>query len=153
MALIMTRETGGEMRRRTTSRAIEGTDGQPLFVVTAIEDVTDIKRAQFSEALLSRTGELLASSIDYRMTMHRVGQLVVPELADWCAVQVPRPDGSIELTSLAHEDPSRIEQGRLLIERHAAAVSDPGGVGKVLRTGKAVMIDVSEELIEQIAMD
>jgi PAS domain S-box-containing protein len=147
------RETGEEMWRRTKARAIEGPDGRPLFVVSAIEDVTDIKRAQFSEALLSRTGELLASSIDHRMTMERVGQLVVPELADWCAVQVPRPDGSIELTSLAHQDPARIELARSLGERHPASVSDRGGVGEVLRNGEARLIEVSEEMVEDAAQD
>jgi GAF domain-containing protein len=35
------------------------------------------------------------------------GQLVVPRLADWCALLLPGPGGSLELTHLVHADPAR----------------------------------------------
>ena len=74
---------------RTKARAIEGPTGEVLYSVTAIEDVTEVKRAEFANRLLARTGELLSHSADYRRTLERVPQLLVPEFADWCSVELP----------------------------------------------------------------
>ena len=85
-------ETGEERWTRTKARAIEGAAGEVLYSVTAIEDVTDVKRAEFANRLLARTGELLSHSTDYRGTLDRIPQLLVPEFADWCSIEIPRDD-------------------------------------------------------------
>ena len=70
------RVTGPESRierwYRINAKAIEGPDGLPLYTVTVIEDVTEVKRAELAQRLLARTGELLASSNDYRRTLDQV---------------------------------------------------------------------------------
>ena len=57
------------------ARRSRGRPGEILYSVTAIEDVTDVKRAEFANRLLARTGELLSHSTDYRGTLERVPQL------------------------------------------------------------------------------
>jgi signal transduction histidine kinase len=40
---------------------------------------------------LARAGEALVSSLDYRTTLATVARLAVPELADWCSVDLVEP--------------------------------------------------------------
>ncbi len=75
--------------------------------MTAIEDVTEVKRAEFAHKLLARTGELLSHSSDYRATLEQVPRLLVPDFADWCSIEVPREDGEVEHVAIAHRDPER----------------------------------------------
>jgi len=56
-------------------------------------------------ALLSRASEILASSLDYKATLRQVAWLVVPELADWCAIYLILADGSTRFGALAYANP------------------------------------------------
>ena len=47
-------------------------------------------------AFLAEMSSLLASSLDYETTLENVAQLIVPQFADWCAVDVVGEDGSIQ---------------------------------------------------------
>ncbi|MGH2951368.1 MAG: SpoIIE family protein phosphatase, partial [Solirubrobacterales bacterium] len=139
---------------QTRARAIEGTDGGILYSVTAIEDVTDVKRAEFSQRLLARTGELLSHSIDYLGTLDEVARMLVPEFADWCGVSIPRDDGLIEQVAVAHQDPERVRFAEELRRRYPTRVEDSGGAAEALRTGEAQLVsDVSDAMLEQAATD
>ena len=96
--------TGRERERwvAVTWAPIDGPDGRTLYAVTRVEDVTELKRSEFARQLLARTGELLASSIDYRETLQAVVRLAVPEFADWCSVNIPDRDGLVERVAIAH---------------------------------------------------
>jgi hypothetical protein len=68
---------------------------QEKLAVNVVEDLTAIKRAELGQRLLSDSGRILASSLDYERTLREVAQLAIPELADWCAVDMPGPRGEI----------------------------------------------------------
>ncbi len=106
---VIDRETGRERWTRTKARAIEGPAGEVLYSVTAIEDVTDVKRSEFANGLLARTGELLSHSADYRATLERVPALMVPEFADWCSIEIPDARG---LHRARRDDPPRSGDAR-----------------------------------------
>ena len=74
-----------------------------LFTVV-LRDVTDRKRASDAQALLARAGELLASSLDMKVTLSSVARLVVPQLADWCVVYVVDENGLVRRQAIAHRD-------------------------------------------------
>ena len=150
---VVDRQTRRETWRRTMARPIEGPDGLPLYSVTVIEDVTDVKRAEFSQRLLARTGELLASTPGYAQALSGVAELLVPEFADYCAVSVPRDDGVIEHVALAHAEPQKLEAARDLWRRYPAHVDDQAGLAEVMRTGKAQLVDVPDELLQRVARD
>jgi PAS domain S-box-containing protein len=150
---VVDRETRRETWRRTMARPIEGPDGLPLYSVMVIEDVTDVKRAEFSQRLLARTGELLASSLDYEQALASVAELLVPEFTDYCGVSVPREDGVIEQVAVAHADPEKAEAARELRRRYPAHVDDEAGFAEVLRTGEAQLVDMPDELLQRVAQD
>ena len=91
------------------------------------------------EGLLAEAGRLLASSLDLDETLRTVARLAVPELADWAAVDVLQPDGSLRQLSSGHEDPAK---DALLIElraRYRRRSGDPlggDGVPAVIADGR-----------------
>jgi PAS domain S-box-containing protein len=151
---VTERDTRQERWYLTRVRPIEGPDGALMYSVTAIEDVTEVKRAEFSQRLFASTGELLSESTDYVGTLDRVAHLLVPEFADWCGVSIPRNDGRIEQVAVAHQDPERVRFAEELREKYPSRVDDPGGIAEVLRTGEPQLIaEIDEQMLEDAAHD
>ena len=150
---ITDRASGRERWMRTKARGIEGTSGEVLYSVTAIEDVTDVKRAEFTHRLLGRTGELLSDADDYRGTLARVPQLLVPEFADWCSIEVPREDGMLERVALAHRDPERLEALQDVRRRFPISVTGDTPLGNALRHGEAQLVTVDDRRLREVATD
>jgi PAS domain S-box-containing protein len=70
------------------------------------------------DGLLTEAGRLLAASLDLDDTLRTVARLAVPELADWAAVDVLQPDGSLRQLSSGHPDPAKDALLLELRERH-----------------------------------
>jgi signal transduction histidine kinase/ActR/RegA family two-component response regulator len=103
-------------------------------------------------AFLGEAGELLTSSLDYRFTLHRLTDLLVPRLADWCAVHL---DGiGVEGMPLSHVDPAMIDVLRQLYRRYPPPPDSPHGYPQVLRAGEPQLVpDVAPGLWEAAAKD
>src|SRR3954454_21843720 len=63
---------------------------------------------------LAQASGVLAGSLDYERTLSEVARLVVPDIADWCAVDIVEADGSLRQITSVHPDP---EQEALVLER------------------------------------
>jgi PAS domain S-box-containing protein len=97
-------------------------------------------------SFLAQAGYLLASSLDYRETLTRVAQLAVPDLADWCAVDMLSGDGTrIERLAVAHVDPEMVAWASELGERYMPPLDAPYGVAKVIRTQEPELIPVIDD--------
>src|SRR3954453_19969945 len=62
---------------------------------------------------LAQARGVLAGSLDYERTLAEVARLAVPDVADWCAVDIVEGDGSLRQITSVHPDP---EQEALLLE-------------------------------------
>lgn len=104
---------------------------------------------------LSRASEVLTSTLDLQQTLQNVAELVVPVVADWCAVDVVNADGYMgELLAVAHRDPDKVAYIRELRRRYPPRSDAPSGVGKVIRTGQLELFDeIDDELIRSVAQD
>ncbi|MFN8112694.1 MAG: GAF domain-containing protein [Solirubrobacterales bacterium] len=98
---------GEETWLRIRSRPIPATDDRPIYTVTAFEDVTEMKCAEFAQSVVAATGELLATSTHPQETLARLVELLTPRLADSCAVLLAQGDGKLELAAAADVDPER----------------------------------------------
>ncbi len=117
-------------------------------------DITALKRADQANRYLVKASEILASSLDYRETLNEVARLVVPELADWCAVEIANDDGKLEQLAVAHVDPEKARWGRELNRRYPPRPDDPAGVYHVLRTGRPELYtDITDEMLVASAID
>jgi serine phosphatase RsbU (regulator of sigma subunit) len=102
-------------------------------------------RAEF----LVRAGEILSGSMDYEETLQNVATIAVPELVDWCAVQLLEEDGSIRQVAAAHADPAKVRLAWELQERYPPDPDAPNGAPNVIRTGETeVTPEITDELIE-----
>lgn len=128
-------------------------DGRVREWVGTHTDVTDRARMQEERDLLAEAGRVLSSSLDYRETLGAVTRLIVPRVADWCAVDLRSADGSLHRLIAAHVDPHRAE---LLRAMKAYPLRDEGehGVARVMRTGESELIrQVTDEVLDELSQD
>jgi PAS domain S-box-containing protein len=121
------------------------------FVAAAIRSAElyeDLQRAEHASAFLARASTILTTSLDYRTTLERVAQVAVPDIADWCAVDVVRDEGRLDRLAVAHVDPARVALARDLQERYPEDPDSPYGAYEVLRTKAPVMMEhIPDELL------
>ena len=97
-------------------------------------------------SLLSQASTTLASSLDYEVTLRELSRILVPTLADWCAIHALDERGLPHFIAGAHRDPARdlvvralCEYGERRVPFGAPATSEP--------------IEASEELLRALAQD
>ena len=150
-----------ELRAADASRTRAGTWAEircyPLpdgGVATLWKDTTDKKRAEETIHYLTRASEILSSSLEYEKTVQSVADLLVPRLADWCAVDVVDAPDRIKRIAVAHVDPAKVAWADELNERYPVRLSEPIGLGNVLRTGKPELYaDITDEMLVAGARD
>jgi PAS domain S-box-containing protein len=105
--------------------------------------------------LLAQASSRLAASLDYAETVRTVARLAVPELADWCFVEVQdEPGAPIRLLAAAHADPEKVELAFRVLRRFPIRPDDPHGTAKVLRTGEPELVpEIPPEFLELLGHD
>ena len=140
------RATNEELNRAT--RAAEHARDTAIGVQRQLEHV--LRGAK----LLSDASRALSSSLDYETTLEIVAQLAVREMADWCAVDLVEADGQIRQAIVAHRDPEKVKWAKELRKRYPPDYDEPGGVGQVIRTGRAeIHRDIPDEVLAAAAKD
>ncbi len=134
--------------------ALRGEDGSARAAVTIIEDVTDARRASLRLAFLATAGKILASSMDYEQTLRNVAGLAVPQLADWCGVDLFDADGRRESVAVAHRDPEKLKLAERLRAYEPEELDPERGLGKLRRTGEAQLYpEITDEMVASAAVD
>ncbi len=132
------------------SAHVEGfsTDESVLLqqIANALALATDRARLQALErerrgwlTFLAEAGDFLAGSLDQDMTMAITGQIVVPKIAQWCAVHLDDDRGHPVLQQVWHEDERQVQPLRKDLEAKTVPASaepeepvQPGPWGEVL---------------------
>jgi PAS domain S-box-containing protein len=144
--------------------------GQIVAAVTAYFDVTalheaeaqradaleEAKAAQERLAFLASASAVLASSLEFERTLDSLAKLAVPELADWCAVDMADPEspGGVRLLAVAHVDPAKVAYAHELRSRYPVDPSQRQGVPEVLRTGNSELWpEIPDELLAKGSVD
>ena len=96
-------------------------------------------------AILADAGRILGSSLDSSATLRQIADLIVPAVADWCAIDLLDSDGRLVPLALAHRDPQRARLVEELRTRYPADPDAPVGAYSVARTGQAALIPVIDE--------
>jgi PAS domain S-box-containing protein len=148
------RESGEERWSLLKTTAIREPGGAVEAAVTIIEDVTESRRAAMRMEFLARAADVLASSLDYQQTLRNVAGLAVPQLADWCAVDLFTEEGAREPVAIAHIDPAKIRTAERLRAFEPKVLNPDQGLGLVLRTGESQLYtDIPDELLVAAALD
>jgi GAF domain-containing protein len=104
-------------------------------------------------SFLARVSQELSSSLDDRATLTNVANLVVPDLADWCAVSTVQ-NGVATTVAVAHRDPDMVRWAWEVQERYPSDPDAPTGAANVIRTGVSELYPViTPELLAAGARD
>ena len=110
-------------------------------------DVTDREEARLraealaaSSRLLADAGGVLADTLDPDLVLRRLGEIVVPALADGCEVDVLVGDREVQrMVHAEGVDHDRLQRR----EKTPVAINEDHPIAQVLRTGQAVRLDAS----------
>jgi PAS domain S-box-containing protein len=149
--IIFVRENAHIVRDRRKVLYYEGT----------IEDITDrktierqlmeseenLREAQDRLTFLDTLARDLAKSMDYTSRLKLLSQLVVPKLADWCAIDA-LDEGVLRNVAIAHVNPEKLGIAKELKRKYPPDPDSKHGIWNVIRTGKPIFIShVPDELI------
>ncbi|MCW2991090.1 MAG: hypothetical protein JWM73_1684 [Solirubrobacterales bacterium] len=148
-------ETGAEQWLTVkASAALDPATGEPVIAVNVIEDVTAARRAHETTTFLSEASKLLASSLDFEATLSAVAHAAVPQIADWCSVDLADESGIVSQVALAHVEPGKEPIAAELRERYPADPAAERGSPQVRRTGVSELYpEVSRDMVEASAAD
>jgi hypothetical protein len=136
------------------STLLRDENGEPVAAVTIIEDVSLEKTAALRQRFLSRATETMMSSIDYQETLRNVAWLAVPEIADWCAVDLVDEAGTRKQVVVAHPDPEKLVLAERLRAYDPGELSPERGLGRVVFTGVSELYpDITDEMLASGAVD
>jgi PAS domain S-box-containing protein len=155
------RKGGPEVWVNLTVSLVRDASGEPVYFIVVVEDISERKkteqerdlllvREQLARAeavaarrrltLLAAAGPALAATLDYEQTLEDITRLIVPELADWCLLDIAEDDGSVNQLAAAHAEEEKEHLLRKLREHRRFGEGDPGSTAEVLRTGQSMLI-------------
>lgn len=117
------------------SSVIKDTEGTPVKIIGVNYDITSEKNRQLSSQFIARASKILSESLDYRNTLNKVAKIAVPDMADWCTVDMLDEDGELQLVAVAHKDPHKVALGYQSRKDYPVDMSQNTGLPKVLKEG------------------
>src|SRR3954469_7332911 len=99
-----------------------------------------VMKPEAALGFLAQASGVLAGSLDYERTLAEVARLTVPDVTDWCAVDMVQPDGSLRQITSVHPD---AEQEQLLMElrrRYRAEKGGSAGATYAIRSGEPTLV-------------
>jgi PAS domain S-box-containing protein len=151
---VRVRKDGSRLNVSLTVSPIKDAAGRIIGASKIARDVTAAKQQEASLRFLAEASRLLAELLDVPSTLQRVAGLAVPHFADWCAVDMLEPDGSLQRLAVAHMDPARVELARALHRRCPPDPKAPLGVWNILRTGRSeILPKIPDSLLTEMVRD
>jgi PAS domain S-box-containing protein len=137
-----------------TLSPLRDADGTLVGTAGIVRDITEQKRAERRAAFIADAVQILDGSLKLDVVVRNLARLVVPRLADWCAIHVPDPDESIRLLAVRHSTAEREQLAWELDRRYPTPPDEEEGIPKVLKTGEPRLIrEVTDELLRAGAQD
>jgi len=128
--------------------------GRLTAVIGISSDITEQKRVEQTLRFLADASATLAALVDWQSTLQKVASLAVPFFADWCAVDIAEPNGTLRRLAVAHVDAAKVRFALELENRYPSEPDPDRGTLHVLRTGKSEMAeDIPDALLVKGARD
>jgi PAS domain S-box-containing protein len=142
---LRTSPTSGEARWIwAQASVITDPAGNPLRIVGITRDITERKQRENRAQLLASVTEALSSSLDLEVALGEVARLAVPDLADWCSIDLSDERGGAVTAAVA-----RVDRGGRASDV-AEIVAGPN-LSRLLRTGSSLLYpDLAQELGETV---
>ena len=150
---VLRRRDGSEVAIADSAAPIRADSGALVGVVLVFRNATRERREEERKSFLLRATAEMNSSLNYEETLATVARLLVPAMADWCAVDMLE-GGVTKRVAVAHVDPEKVRYVTELERRYPPDPSAATGTPKVLRTGQPELIaELSQAQIDAQARD
>ena len=146
----------GELRWDILKTAgLRDSTGNLRLAVTVIEDLTAIKAAEVQMRILSEAGRLLASSLDLEQTLRNIAEVPVPDIADWCVVDLIDVHARTrEQIAVAHRNPDKRELFARVRQFRPGRFDRESTLGHTALTGEpALFFDLDDVHLQRVARD
>ena len=115
---------------------------------------SESERAASYLSFLVKAVQQIGTTLDYEETLTQIAKAMVPELSDWCGVDILQEDGQIKRLAVAHVDPKKVVLAEQLSTKYPPKPNAKGGSREVLRTGETIMINgITDDLLVDSAVD
>jgi PAS domain S-box-containing protein len=103
---------------------------------------------------MAEAGRILGASLDTASTLRQVADLIIPGIADWCAIDLLESDDRLSTLVIAHRDPDKVALVAELRERFPPRPEAAVGAYAVVRTGEAMIIEtIDDAMIDESITD
>ncbi len=148
------RDTNEEHWLLVTAEPLFDETGALELVVSIFYEITELKRTEFNQRLLAQVSAILSSPLDFETRLSRVAQAVVPNLADWCAIDMLDADGTLRRLTVVHIEPTKVALAHELYRRYPPQPDDPNGLYAILRSGQSRLYpDLSDAALKAMVDD
>lgn len=131
--------------------AIKNDEGATVGIFGVVIDIDYRKRREREEALLHEASLALAKSLAVDETLASIARLVIPDLADWCVVELI-VDGRLQTAVNAHRDPDKVRWAKAIETEYPVEMSSPVGSPNVVRTGKSeIYPEITDDMLASVA--
>src|SRR4051812_6039616 len=99
----------------------------------------EAENSQRRAALLAEASRVLSASFDYETTLAALVRLAVPDIADYCALDIVEAEDRFERIGEAHSDPAKSHLLREVATFPRSALTDRHPLIRVMNTGAPVL--------------
>jgi len=101
---------------------------------------------------LAEASKILSSSLDYQTTLNTIASLAVPQIADWCAIDIVDGRGELQHVAVAHKDPKKVKWAKEMQKKQRTDMNSPTGVPNILRTGQSELYSlITDEMLVSLS--
>lgn len=133
----------------TTKFPISDPRGQQVALGGIATDITHRKRQRQAERFLARASKVLSSSLEYETTLSKLADLIVPQLADCCIIDMATDEGELRRLRVSHADPAKAALAEQL--QGIPTENSPHLLLEAFETRRAVLVsEASDTFAERV---
>lgn len=140
--------TDGSVRWVLARGQVEAdTNGHALNFPGVIIDITENKQASINASFFAKVSRELVGSANYKKALGSIAKMAVPEIADWCSIDMITADGELDQVAVQHKDPKKVAWA--IEYREKRGMSDENGMSmQVIRSGEPIYIpEITKDMI------
>ncbi len=129
-------------------------EGEIYRVGGIAEDITERKNIELSTQFIAKASKVLASSLDYQITLKSIANLAIEYMTDWCAIDIINADETVERMAMAHPDPEKVKLGWELNDKYPQLTEKNHKIINIIRSQEYLLNpQISDDDLIQSAED
>lgn len=106
------------------------------------------EREERRAAFLAGAGQELAASLDYEQTIAALARLIVPNLAETCAIDIAESDNTLRRVAVAHRNPE--DEAVLASDVGTMRSQVPEALIRIMQSAEPVLVGAASGLYEYV---